>query len=151
MRETFSERVERGRMHAGHLPTERGDRFGAFDLFTNDNVHLHAIVSAGDKRIQWDHVSVSARLRIPTWEEMCWIKSLFFEDDEVVVQYHPAKSQYVNLHPRTLHLWRPHNVVMPTPPSIAVGPKTRSELAKLQAEYPDQFPELEGMHFDEEP
>lgn len=55
----------------------------------------------------WDHVSVHVPGRCPTWEEMCAAKELFFRDDEVVMQLHVAKSDYVNCHPHTLHLWRP--------------------------------------------
>ena len=71
----------------------------------------------------WEHVSVSPYKRsyTPTWDEMCSLKDMFFHDDEVVVQYHPAKSEYVNQMPNCLHLWRPLQEVMPTPPSIMVG------------------------------
>ena len=55
----------------------------------------------------WDHVSVSHPLETVPWEAMAAIKDLFFEDEEVVMQLHPAKSQYVNIHPNCLHLWRP--------------------------------------------
>lgn len=54
----------------------------------------------------WDHVSVSYENRCPTWEEMCKIKDAFFKEEETAIQYHPAKSEYVNLHPYCLHLWR---------------------------------------------
>lgn len=64
----------------------------------------------------WDHVSVSLERRCPTWEEMCWIKSQFFEDEECVIQYHPPKSEYVNNHPHCLHMWRPHDAEIPLPP-----------------------------------
>lgn len=54
----------------------------------------------------WEHVSVSRRDRCPTWDEMCQVKDLFWDDEDCVVQYHPPKSSYVNLHPFCLHLWR---------------------------------------------
>ncbi len=43
-----------------------------------------------------------------------------------MVQYHPRRSQYVNCHPHTLHLWRPMGgealpVPLPEPPAILVG------------------------------
>lgn len=63
-------------------------------------------VIASDDR-GWDHVSVSLPDRCPTWQEMCAVKELFFRDDEVVMQLHPAKANYVNCHPNCLHLWRP--------------------------------------------
>ncbi len=71
----------------------------------------------------WEHVSISPYRKnyLPSWEEMCLLKDLFFREDEVVVQYHPAKSEYVNNMPNCLHLWRPTREAMPTPPSIMVG------------------------------
>lgn len=69
----------------------------------------------------WDHVSVSFPNRCPSWDEMCQIKDMFFDEDECVVQYHPAKKDYVNRHPYCLHLWRPQGVEIVTPPKILVG------------------------------
>ena len=57
----------------------------------------------------WEHVSVElCARRLPTWEEMCIIKDIFWDDEEEVVQIHPKKSQYVNM-TEALHLWRPVN------------------------------------------
>lgn len=71
----------------------------------------------------WEHVSIAPykRSHTPTWEEMCRVKDMFFHDDEVVVQYHPAKSDYVNNVTNCLHLWRSTDKEMPTPPTIMVG------------------------------
>jgi hypothetical protein len=54
----------------------------------------------------WEHVSVSYRRRTPTWDEMCKVKEMFWNENETVVQYHPKKSEYKNLHEHCLHLWR---------------------------------------------
>ncbi len=54
-------------------------------------------------------------------DEMCKLKADFFRDDEVVVQFHPAKSEYVNNLTNCLHLWRPTTEKLPLPPSILVG------------------------------
>lgn len=78
----------------------------------------------------WEHVSVTVRTKnrsitqIPTWEVMQWMKEVFWDDEDVVIQFHPAKSEYVNNHPNVLHLWRPTDVVIPVPNSILVGLKT---------------------------
>lgn len=64
----------------------------------------------------WDHVSVSYKNRCCTWEEMCWIKNIFFKPDECVMQYHPAEIDYINNHPYVLHLWRPQKEFIPMPP-----------------------------------
>ncbi len=82
----------------------------------------------------WEHVSVAPYRRsyTPSWDEMCKVKEMFFHDDEVVVQYHPAKSQYVNIVPNCLHLWRPTEQEMPTPPSIMVGPRADQTAAEIR-------------------
>lgn len=46
---------------------------------------------------------------------MCFIKDLFWGEEEVVMQLHPAKSQYVNQHDYCLHLWRPKTIAIPLP------------------------------------
>lgn len=85
------------------------------------NVKMFVIAS----RIEWDHVSVSLEKvnRCPTWDEMCFIKDLFFDVDEYAVQYHPTKDRYVNNHPYCLHLWRCQDKEMPMPPTELVGIK----------------------------
>lgn len=84
-----------------------GTNAGAFSV-PYKNLTLCCIVSDG---AGWDHVSVHVyeSKRCPTWEEMCFIKDLFFKDEEAVMQLHPAKSQHINNHPFTLHLWRPQS------------------------------------------
>lgn len=64
----------------------------------------------------WEHVSVSLRHRTPTWREMCYVKSMFFDDEDCVMQLHPPKSKHINFHPHCLHLWRPLDGVIPQPP-----------------------------------
>src|SRR3990167_1899538 len=71
----------------------------------------------------WEHVSVSMTNRTPTWEEMCFVKNLFWEDEETVVQFHPKKSEYRNLHPYCLHLWKRVGEEFELPPAIAVAPE----------------------------
>lgn len=82
-----------------------------FGCFLYD--HLRLIAANGDG---WDHVSVSLATRCPTWEEMETIKRLLFHPHEVVIQYHVAVKDHINVHPYVLHMWRPHNVVIPLPP-----------------------------------
>ena len=68
----------------------------------------------------WEHISASYSNRCPTWDEMCKLKDMFFEPEEVVVQYHPKQSQYVNIHPYCLHLWRKSGEDFETPPTMYV-------------------------------
>jgi hypothetical protein len=73
----------------------------------------------------WEHVSVSipGRNHSPSWPVMCEVKKIFWDPEDLVVQYHPRESDYVNFHQFCLHLWRPVGVELPTPPTIMVGPK----------------------------
>jgi len=76
----------------------------------------------------WDHVSVTLSSkkkdiieRCPTWEEMCYIKDLFWNKDEAVWQFHPAEADYVSDHHWCLHLWKKQGFEMPTPDPEMVG------------------------------
>lgn len=75
----------------------------------------------------WEHLSVTVARknknadRCPTWEEMCWVKNLFWTEDDCVIQYHPVKSQYVNVHEYCRHLWRPVGIEIPVPPKEFIG------------------------------
>lgn len=70
----------------------------------------------------WDHVSVVplGQKYPPNWSAMCAIKDLCFGEDEVVMELHPAKKNYVNLCDNCLHLWKPQKQDIPTPPTIFV-------------------------------
>lgn len=85
-----------------------------------DGKYFAVIASDGEG---WEHVSVSLPSRTPIWEEMCMIKNLFWGEGDVVVQFHPAKKDYINNHSNCLHLWRSDRVIIETPPSILVGVK----------------------------
>lgn len=99
---------------------ETGDEYnGAFKI-NYEGTFFFVIASNG---MNWEHVSVSHSQRIPSWEVMCKIKEMFFEDEEIVMQLHPKKSQYVNNHKYCLHLWRPLEETIPAPPPILVGIK----------------------------
>jgi hypothetical protein len=69
----------------------------------------------------YDHVSVSFAKRCPTWEEMCMVKDIFFDDVETVIQFHPKKSEYINNHPYCLHLWKKQGENYELPSSIMTG------------------------------
>ncbi len=126
MRTEFPEIVRAGLL-MGSLD---GGCNGAFRLRTPAGQTLRVVASDG---AGWEHVSVSLQDRTPTWKEMCWVKDLFWKPGETVVQYHPAERDYVNFHPHCLHLWRPTEAAMPTPPPILVGPVTGRRLAEATA------------------
>src|SRR3954463_731637 len=107
MRKVLPERLEAGR--------QEGERdwgaYGSFIVQGPCGERLRIIASGADAddwlAHGWEHVSVSTRRRPPNWQEMCFVKDLFWEPEECVVQFHPPRSEYINNHPHCLHLWRP--------------------------------------------
>jgi len=99
--------------------SDDGANWGAFLMFLNNN-RLHIISSGSFDNTDWEHVSVSLKNRTPNWSEMCKVKSLFWGDDETVIQFHPKESHYVNVHPHCLHLWKHRKKEHELPPLIYV-------------------------------
>jgi hypothetical protein len=106
---------------AGPFHSDHGDTFGLFYIRRKSG-KLRIIAADATDPVAggWEHVSVSLEHRCPQWEEMCFVKSLFWEDDKCVVQYHPPKSDYVNVHPFTLHLWHYSLGPFPMPPTLLI-------------------------------
>lgn len=139
MRNAPNLKANRHRIRTGELASVDGcGNNGAFlvpALSAGRPIRLSVIVSDG---LGWDHVSVSLPDRCPTWEEMCFVKNLFFREDERVVQYHPAKAEYRNEHAFCLHLWRCQTQEFPAPPPELVS------LERPTKELVDEYLEKHG-------
>lgn len=82
---------------------------------------VYCVASDGEG---FEHVSVSIDKGgiTPTWAIMARVKDLFWDAEDTVVQFHPPKSMYVNLHPHVLHLWRNEEIQkLMIPPKRLVG------------------------------
>lgn len=109
------------RVRRGPFASDESDgNNGAFFVPQRKGAPLKVICSDGEG---WEHVSVSLPDRCPTWEEMCRIVALFWDDDDCVMQLHPPRAQWISNHPYCLHLWRPIGQSIPLPPSVMVGYK----------------------------
>lgn len=130
MRANPTRRIEKFRVCDGVLASDASyGAGGAFRIPYRGDV-LHVIAHDGSRWSDqglpgdpWEHVSVSLVSRCPTWEEMDFVRQLFWGDDETVLQLHVPRAQHVNFHPYCLHLWRPIGVEIPLPPSVTVGPR----------------------------
>lgn len=116
--------INKSRVRSGMFASQDSDGFnGCFYLEIN-GVPVKVIAS---DCLGWQHVSVSlcsTSIFTPSWNVMCKIKDLFWDETDTVIQIHPAKSEYVNFHPGCLHLWRcTDGREQPLPPWIMVGPK----------------------------
>ena len=128
MRAVVPTALEEGRVRTGPFASDASFGFnGAFFVLGPCGADLKIIASS--EGMGWEHVSVSLKNRCRNWPEMSFVKGLFWEDEEAVMQLHPPKSDYVNCHPYCLHLWRPLDAIIPLPSSIMVGPKTGEEAA----------------------
>ena len=82
---------------------------GWFIVTSNDfpGIKFRCIASDIDN---WELVSVSilGKERYPKWLEMCFIKTLFWSYEDVVVQLHTIE-QFNNQHPYCLQLWRAYD------------------------------------------
>ena len=106
---------------AFQIPYKAGTNIAFFVIATHGT--CDPMIKSPDEA--WEHMSARAfdeahtqnpKERQPTWDEMCYLKDLFWHPEECVVQFHPPKSVYVNSHPNVLHLWRKHGVNQETPP-----------------------------------
>jgi hypothetical protein len=135
MRTKFGDKLEAARLRTGEYGSEPGERFGAFELHGPTGAELLMIADAGGRLAgelgQWEHVSVSTARRIPNWHEMNFVKNLFWDEEEAVLQFHAPRSRYVNCHPYCLHLWRPVDDHVRLPPMILVGAGGNAALVKL--------------------
>jgi len=125
---------EANRIRGGVMGSDPGaGNNGAFalppeeeSLGAGQRVRLWVIASDG---LGWEHVSVHAvegrRSRTPTWDEMCLVKDLFWDEEDVVMQLHPRRSEYRNCHEHTLHMWRPIGIEIPCPAPILVGEEVK--------------------------
>lgn len=93
---------------------ERSDGLAAYLVHPRYKLHAVGIIASWGGG--WEHVSVSLKNRCPTWEEMCVVKDIFWEESECVVEFHPPKSEYVDIHPYCLHLWKKIGAEYELPP-----------------------------------
>ena len=117
---------EQNRVIKGYMATAPNvGNFGHFEFNPSPNRCITCIAMGEDDTHGWEHVSVSVvhkgQQRMPTWNEMCMVKDQFWDEEDVVMQFHPKKSEYVNNHEYCLHLWRKNGENAETPPSILLG------------------------------
>ena len=88
----------------------------------------------------WEHASISPMRNVtPSWDDMCKLKDLIWNDDETVIQIHPPKDQYVNNVGNCLHLWRCTYKDMLLPPSCLVGIRKGQTRASLEKEIKEAY------------
>lgn len=132
-----TDRLEEYRVTEGAMGTDESYGMRGVFVFPGQKIRgaqrydrVRVIVDNGQET-GWEHVSVvvtqGSTTATPSWAIMSHIKDLFWHIDECVVQYHPPHSEYVDCHSNVLHLWKPTDQQIPTPPPSLVGPKGVSQ------------------------
>lgn len=112
-----------------HVPNQfriKTGQLGSTDDFGNNGAfglkyNSYKIFCIASNKLGWEHVSVTInRQRCPEWNIMAYIKNLFWDDEDTVIQFHPARSEYINSHPFCLHLWKPIGLKLPLPEQVLV-------------------------------
>lgn len=135
MRDKIPEKLEACRVLTGYGASSPAmGVFGSFYIQGPCNQFLKIVSSGAMQHAPWEHVSVSCKKRTPNWPEMCFVKDMFWHENEAVAQFHPPKSDYVNYHPYCLHLWRPVHFPMHLPPYWMVGPRAGQTEEEARAE-----------------
>jgi hypothetical protein len=133
MRATLHPKLIAGRLRTGPFWSDDSHGHNGYFLVNGpSNAELKIIASdvneVPHQSEGWEHVSVSLRNRCPNWPEMSFVKSLFWEPEETVVQFHPPGSTYISNHPYCLHMFRDTRNGHALPPAILVGIKAEGEL-----------------------
>lgn len=133
MRHKLPIQIERCRVATGPYASTKDDGMNGAFLIPLRSANLKIISSDGSDwqesgllGLPWEHVSVSTKDRCPTWDEMDYVKRLFWKDDETVIQFHVPRKDHISYHDFCLSMWRPVGVEIPMPPSICVAPAAQS-------------------------
>lgn len=108
---------------------------GAFSITlykTEKAMRIAMCVSDDGKETGWEHVSIHINnciltkngieniSEVPNYKDILIIKNIFWKENETVFHYFPSKELHINIHPYTLHLWKPKKTKIPMPPKELV-------------------------------
>lgn len=103
MKKKVPANIERYRITRGPLASDASAGMNGMFRVQYADTELAIIISDG---MGWD---------------MAWVKNLFFEPEETVVQFHPKQSCYVNACENCLHLWRKQGQEYELPPTFMLA------------------------------
>ena len=74
--------------------------------------------------LEWLHLSVSRKSRLPAWRDLVLVKTLFIGAERTAYQIVPDHRRHVNIHPYCLHLWAPRLAAADPLPDFCRGGST---------------------------
>lgn len=100
----------RNRKEAGLFEVQIVENAFSYHFPYSRNIGEHANIKANNYPDQeYKRVFMYVDFRCPTWPEMVELANMFFNPGEIVIQFHPIASEYVNETKTALHLWEPKN------------------------------------------
>lgn len=97
----FDPKLEQYRIRDGYWATKTGETFGSFLIPHWSNI-LTVVAHDGivelpehERFAGWEHVSVSLKNRCPSWPEMSFVKSLFWAQEDTVMQLHVPTAEHI--------------------------------------------------------
>lgn len=119
--------IYRNKLHA-ILGTEDSAGNNGYFIVQHPKITNQRLLCLASDTGGWEHVSVRIQpqgmetFRVPDWQEMCYVKSLFWDEDDCVAQLHVPNLQSVSIMNRyVLHLWRKTDTDYAVPPEIYNG------------------------------
>jgi hypothetical protein len=62
-------------------------------------------IAIEDDGKKWLHMSMSHRKRVPTYDELIYLKRNWIGEDRKAIMVLPEKEKHINIHPFVLHLF----------------------------------------------
>ena len=80
---------------------------GMYRVRSGKHAGAAIIASAGvyeDEQL-WYHVSISRKNRVPSYEDLAFLKEHFVGPSRWAIQLFVPTKEHINIHPNALHLW----------------------------------------------
>lgn len=74
-------------------------------VFRRDDLWVTITFQREQDGKRWFHVSISRRDRLPSYFDLCDVKTAFLGEDALALLLFVPKVEHVNIHPNCLHLW----------------------------------------------
>lgn len=89
----------------------------------------------------WYHASISPYKKriMPSYDDMCQLKEIFWRDDEDAIHVYPRKENHVNNVENCLHLWSCKYAPMLLPPSCFIGYRKGQTNAEFEKEVREAY------------
>lgn len=107
-------------LHAAESYRIRHGRLGSDDSFDSNGYFLvpykeEFLLCLISDSGGWDHVNISLPARTPNWEEIEFVRDIFFDAQDIVVIYSPPRLFPYVTNPFHIHMWRRQGHQFPIP------------------------------------